>query len=140
MITEKKCGQCKKILPLDKFHKKTSTTYQSKCIECDNEYHRMRYAQNSARELNRTHNKKRSYVDQILTYLNDQCCVDCGEEDLIVLEFDHVRGEKVGNVMKLAASGAIEKAFAEIEKCEVVCSNCHKRRTYKRAGSRRLNY
>lgn len=67
-------------------------------------------------------------------YLLTHPCVDCGEADLVVLEFDHVRGEKAANVSKLVHDKNIARLKAEMEKCEVVCANCHRRRTAQRAG------
>jgi hypothetical protein len=76
----------------------------------------------------------------MLAYLKDRVCEDCGERNSVVLEFDHVRGEKRDNVGTLLAQGfnwsAIEK---EISKCDVVCANCHRKRTYFRAGSYRTD-
>ncbi|MCA9900172.1 MAG: HNH endonuclease [Ardenticatenaceae bacterium] len=59
-------------------------------------------------------------------------CIECGEADPAVLEFDHVRGEKRSEVTKLMRDGYTLKIIqAEIEKCVVLCANCHKRKTYK---------
>lgn len=64
-------------------------------------------------------------------------CADCGITDGRVLDFDHVRGEKV-----LAVSTMIDRNYswakieAEIAKCEVACRNCHHIRTAERAGWR----
>jgi hypothetical protein len=56
-------------------------------------------------------------------------CVDCGETDIRVLEFDH-RRDKRGNVTKLARDECgIETLRAEVAKCEIRCGNCHRRRT-----------
>lgn len=60
-------------------------------------------------------------------------CMDCGYNlHPAALEFDHVRGVKLKNVSKTALS-SLEAIRLEIEKCEVVCSNCHRIRTYERA-------
>ena len=58
--------------------------------------------------------------------------MDCGQcFPPCAMDFDHVRGEKVGNVGGMAlASWA--KLQAEIAKCEIVCANCHRQRTNKR--------
>ena len=62
-------------------------------------------------------------------------CVDCGELDVCVLEFDHV-GEKTGSVMQLARREVgIARLSAEIQRCEVRCANCHRRRTARAAGA-----
>jgi hypothetical protein len=66
-------------------------------------------------------------------------CVDCGERDPAVLEFDHL-GPKRDHVAWLAGTGySVGVLEDEIEKCQVVCVNCHRRRTATRGGSWRLN-
>jgi hypothetical protein len=49
-----------------------------------------------------------------------------------VLEFDHVRGQKIGHVGAMAyAPVALGKLKREVEKCDVRCANCHRKRTAK---------
>ena len=56
-------------------------------------------------------------------------CVDCGLDDFVVLEFDHV-GRKKGNVVELARSGcSLMMLERELAQCEIRCGNCHRRRT-----------
>jgi hypothetical protein len=60
-------------------------------------------------------------------YLQSHPCVDCSNEDVRVLEFDHVRGEKDRAVATLAnAPTSIARIEEEIAKCEVRCANCHR--------------
>lgn len=68
-------------------------------------------------------------------FLETHPCTDCGERDTIVLEFDHVRGRKLFGISYLKRMGSLEQMVIEIAKCEVVCANCHKRRTHARGGS-----
>jgi hypothetical protein len=72
----------------------------------------------------------------IVGYLSQHPCVDCGENNIIVLEFDHVRGKKCGNVGNLKTY-SLGKVIREIEKCEVRCANCHRIVTHKRRLSSR---
>ena len=61
-------------------------------------------------------------------------CIDCGEQDICVLEFDHI-GPKQAPVMRLAMTGSSLKRLAnEVAQCEIRCANCHRRRNCK--GSR----
>ena len=70
----------------------------------------------------------------ITAHLKANPCVDCGETDPIILEFDHVR-DKHFNLSDAARKGvSIKKLKDEIAKCEVRCSNCHRRKTYERSG------
>lgn len=61
-------------------------------------------------------------------------CADCAENDFIVLEFDHLpQFRKKFNVSQAPALGvSLDQLKEEILKCEIVCSNCHRRRTRKR--------
>ena len=63
-----------------------------------------------------------------------RACADCGyAEAAEALDFDHVRGEKYANVNKLAGSAGWERIMEEVDKCEVVCANCHRIRTRQRS-------
>ena len=60
-------------------------------------------------------------------------CIDCGEDNPLVLEFDHVRGEKKANVSDMGNQAySIKTIQKEIEKCEIRCANCHRIATYNR--------
>jgi hypothetical protein len=60
-------------------------------------------------------------------------CVDCGESDPRVLDFDHVYGEKITNISDMVGSSySIKTIKEEIRKCDVRCSNCHRIKTIER--------
>ena len=64
----------------------------------------------------------------VLWYKMTHPCVDCRESDFVVLQFDHVRGQRrffIGS----GNSAALFTLLKEIRKCDVVCANCHARRT-----------
>lgn len=66
-------------------------------------------------------------------YLLSHPCVDCGESDPVVLEFDHVRGTKNDNISKMISTPvSVRKLMGEIDKCDVRCANCHRRATHTR--------
>ncbi|HUQ34490.1 MAG TPA: hypothetical protein VM095_20380 [Pyrinomonadaceae bacterium] len=68
--------------------------------------------------------------EKIYEYLEGHPCVDCGESDPIVLEFDHVRGKKSYAVSSLGwRLVSWDSVMKEIAKCDVRCANCHRRRT-----------
>ena len=75
-------------------------------------------------------------VGFVHNYLLHHPCVDCGEKDVRVLDFDHVRGKKYKSVSKmLSGSHSIDRLIEEIKKCEVRCANCHRKITAERAGN-----
>ena len=63
-------------------------------------------------------------------FLATHACVDCGEDDPMVLDFDHVRGEKAFPISR-ACRYTRQAVLDEIAKCEIRCSNCHRRKTAK---------
>lgn len=74
--------------------------------------------------------RKRNQL-KVYEYLLQNPCISCGEKDPIVLEFDHL-GAKKRDVSALVNSPSSLKAvFSEISKCQVLCANCHRRKTAK---------
>lgn len=73
-------------------------------------------------------------------------CADCGVRyPPYVMDFDHVRGDKVDLVPRMAVRPvSLLHLLREIAKCEVVCANCHRLRTSRRGwprpGSRNQAY
>jgi hypothetical protein len=93
------------------------------------------------REINRlaTEKSQRLAAIFIQEYLSDKGCSDCGEIDITVLTFDHVRGEKKYNISNMITKGlSLRTIQQELEKTEVVCFNCHMRREQKRRGFNRF--
>lgn len=92
----------------------------------------------SCSEYRRTLNDKaKARAANIRKFLADyklkKGCVDCGySEHHAALDFDHIKDEKSFNVCN---AKSIASAKIEIKKCEVVCSNCHRIRTYTRLGA-----
>lgn len=65
-------------------------------------------------------------------------CVDCGEKyPHWMLDFDHLpEHEKLGSPTHLVRTLSVEKAWEEVFKCNVVCPNCHRIRSYARGTMR----
>jgi hypothetical protein len=67
-------------------------------------------------------------------YLKENNCVKCGESNPIVLQFDHLR-DKEKNITKLMHSSCkLIVIQEEIEKCQVLCANCHLLKTAEQFG------
>ena len=71
--------------------------------------------------------------DVIWNYLSTHECVDCGESNPLVLEFDHVNGQKLRDVCTSKYYG-VTITLQEVAKCEVRCANCHRKKTALQLG------
>ena len=81
--------------------------------------------------------RRKVAVANLVVYLRLHPCVDCGCDDVVVLQFDHVRGKKLTKVADLVGRGCWAKVLLEIKKCDVRCASCHVRRHAKTTGSLR---
>lgn len=137
----KKCRNCRNAKALNEFRNKAQNRdgKENECTECARARSKLRFqTSESYRASTRTWQIKQKAIlhDYVLDYLTAHPCVDCGEADPVVLEFDHVRGVKTENVSRMITNAsALEKLVAEIAKCDVRCCNCHRRVTLSRMGS-----
>lgn len=113
------CGQRK---PLTGFYR--DPRKRSKCRECYRAWHR---------------EYQRERVEFLTSYKLERGCMDCGyDEYACALEFDHRPGEiKLFMPHTLKVLGSWQQMLDEIAKCDVVCSNCHRVRTWKREPANR---
>lgn len=132
------CARCDRDLPLASFHW-SGTKRQSWCRQCRSEYMRRRgnlHRRQTYEARRRRRDAARGYVLELLTVGS---CVDCRVPDPVVLEFDHVEPKRA-DVAELVTHGySIAVVAKEIAACELVCANCHRRRTARRAGSWRAD-
>jgi hypothetical protein len=80
---------------------------------------------------------------KMMEYLSENPCVDCGNSNPVVLDFDHLpEFEKNFDIGRAVGSSgrSWESIHAEIKKCDVVCSNCHRIRTSSRLNDRRYRF
>lgn len=64
-------------------------------------------------------------------------CMDCGvQHPWYVMDYDHIRGKKSFNLSISAQRRyGLNKIKEEIAKCDVVCANCHRKRTFNKQPS-----
>lgn len=80
-------------------------------------------------EYNYSRNRK---VKEFIRTLKDQPCADCRiKYPYYVMDFDHISGVKKFGMGKIKNNN-IEAILDEVLKCDVVCSNCHRVREWKR--------
>lgn len=134
----KHCNKCDFDLPFDSFNRR-GDKLQPYCRNCQSGLHKDYYGRNKTGRKEQIRKRSAKYKklarDYVLEYLDNHPCVDCGNPDRVVLEFDHVRGKKFMEVSKMVNQGyLINQIIQEINKCEVRCANCHKTVTAKRGG------
>jgi hypothetical protein len=73
---------------------------------------------------------------KLLEFLSDKACIDCGENDPIVLEFDHKNPvlKFKGIAKMLSGHYSWDKVQNEINTCDIRCANCHRKKTYIQFG------
>jgi hypothetical protein len=103
------------------------------------EFNRASYKRRSDDTKERIRLERQRKVDEarqfIWDYLSTHPCVDCGESDPVVLEFDHIKGKKRISIADMPRGGySIESIAAEIGKTVVRCANCHRRKTSEEKG------
>ncbi len=132
------CTKCKLEKPLEEFSKRAASKdgLQPSCKDCHKLVALAYYENNKESEFVRIKARIRANYNAVWKYKEENPCVDCGESDPIVLDFDHVRGEKTKGICEMIQQGnSLKNIFAEIEKCDIRCANCHRRVThFRKAG------
>lgn len=138
-MSMKQCTKCKKDKPDNEFNYKIKALglKHKQCKDCTRLFVKNHYTENRGYYLDKTQKRNSKLRGEVLEYLREYLlgspCVDCGETDITVLEFDHS-----GKVPKFKAVSflvrnrySLGKVKEEVAKCEVRCANCHRRKTAK---------
>lgn len=118
---------------------KAKNILHKRCKSCTSLLDRNRYLNLSANDKQFRKNKARAYVTEVrvkvFNFLKNHSCVDCGEKNPIVLDFDHIDPKsKTGSISELSKTWSWESLKGEIAKCEIRCANCHRIRTAEQFG------
>lgn len=133
-IQRKICSRCKTYLSIDEFRFRNigKNLRYSYCRACRNLIVKDHYQRNKDAYLRRNA-RFRLRNSEIIREHKSKPCADCGiQYPYYVMDFDHRQGET--KVINLANASRMTrpKILEEIAKCDVVCSNCHRERTYQR--------
>lgn len=134
------CTRCDTEKPLGEFRvrSKSADGRESACKACRRVADNKTYRNNPSRResVRAAANQKRLALKRIVrAHLESNPCADCGLADADLLEFDHVRGEKVAGVGQLINKVvSVEVLMSEIGKCEVRCLHCHRKKTIAQLG------
>lgn len=95
---------------------------------------RRRHYERNAEEYKTRAVALREELKALVRELKSNPCTDCGQcYPFYVMHFDHL-GDKLNNISELVHLGNRQRLLDEIDKCELVCANCHAIRTYQRLG------
>ena len=107
------------------------------CKSCRSKYNKRWYLKNKKKHIEMVGANNRRVRVAVGAYIDRaraRPCKDCGiQYDPWIMEFDHISNNKLFNISEKRRGYAnLEVIQAEIDKCEVVCANCHKQRTHSR--------
>lgn len=143
-MKHKICARCKLEHPISEFiqikDKKGNPRYYSYCSTCHTEYIRnWRHTKAGIKSCRMAdkNRKKRRFKDRILAKYG---CQLCGERDVSVLEFDHIDPKtKEHNISRLVKNcRPIKEIKDEMRKCQVLCRNCHIKKSTREQKERKL--
>jgi len=108
------------------------------CRECHKPFRKNWYEGNKERHLEQVKARKvearnvaREYV---WDYLSTHPCIECGENDPVVLEFHHCQGKDKAVSAMVTDGYPTATTQAEINKCDVLCAYCHRKKTMEGRG------
>lgn len=141
----KRCTKCKQEKSLDCFAKlsKSIDGVRSICKSCMSDYHKADWKESPERRTSVRANLKRQRqhnLEKMIESLGEQRCADCGETNLLKLEFDHLRDKKFNISEGIAKGYAWKRIKEEIDKCQVLCANCHAVKTAYQCNSWKLKF
>lgn len=134
----KTCTKCNVGKGVEEFYKdsRASSGLRSDCKDCSKTGSYLKYHSDDSHRARRLatadayiKDRRVKFQIRILTILKRTGCKDCGETNPIVLDFDHM-SDKIASVSYLLRQHASWEALeTEMSKCEVRCSNCHRKKT-----------
>ena len=106
------------------------------CKECHNEYQKQYYKLKPL-SINTSAKNRKLDIRTFVIKAKDTPCKDCNiKYPYYVMDFDYVRGKKDFELARAASHyRSLDTIQKEIDKCDVVCSNCHRIRTFTRMSS-----
>lgn len=128
-LTVKVCSSCEVEKSIDQFHFKRRDTglRNAFCISCQKIIKSKHYVDNKGLYRQRAKERRAKLILEVQGLKGALCCSKCGESHIATLHFHHVNPkDKDANVASALRDGwSIARLKKEIEKCIVLCANCH---------------
>lgn len=135
----KRCSRCQQTKPLSEFNKKGKGRHQSQCRPCQKTWYGKYYRTETERRRLVTSKaqlkqRNREFIEQAK---KDVPCMDCKNIfPPYVMDFDHLEKKSFGISRAVNSTISLERLAEEIVKCDLVCANCHRIRTFNRRAGR----
>lgn len=130
----KVCTRCDKEKDIEEFlfRNKDKGTRHSACSECYKDIRKESYERTKQTTLNRNKRNTEKKKEWFNDYKANLSCEKCGEDHPACLEFHHLNPTtKDKNVAEMINTYSQKKIQEEIDKCSVLCANCHRKEHYK---------
>jgi len=130
-VNKKKCTVCGKIKVIEDFawRNKSKGTTHPDCKVCHRKLRKAYYHKTNEKDkiIARNQARRQKTKEWLKEYKRELCCERCGEKRSVALQFHHSDPiKKEYNISTLVERAwSIDHIKKEIEKCEVICSNCH---------------
>ena len=112
------------------FKNKNKNIRHSQCKSCVKEQDNKRYFYNINDRKNKIKKRRVNELNKVKEFYNEykknQTCSKCGEKRWYVLDFHHIKDNKIMCVSTLVKRGSLIQLKKELEKCVPLCSNCHR--------------
>ncbi len=130
------CSRCKLSKSVDNFAIRSSGKLQNYCKSCGRVYSQKHYEKNKPAYLARNKIRRDNIKQKLYEFLLTQKCIDCGESEVLYLDFDHrdPANKSFNLAVAMNRGFAWSKIQSEIEKCDIRCVKCHRRRTAEQFG------
>lgn len=133
--TEKYCKKCDQNLPIQEFSRnvKNKDGLNHWCKECYKIYFKQYYKDNTEKHriiAYKVNEKKKRYLMQLVSDVKkDKGCQNCKENDPDCLDFHHIDPKEKEFTISEQVRKKVnpDKLLAEINKCIVLCANCHRK-------------
>lgn len=133
-MEKKMCNKCKIEKQVSDFtkNKQKKSGYNYYCKECNKSYQKEHYKANKADYIDKKNNRKKSLKEFVVSIKDVAKCYRCHEGDIACLDFHHINNnDKDFNIALAVNHGvSIETLKKEIDKCIILCSNCHRKLHY----------
>ena len=114
------------------------------CRECGKVRSKRYYQENLEKHRQVTAKRKNRLIKEVqkklIEYLEKNPCVSCGENDILTLDFDHIHNKEKEICYVVGSGWCWDRVEKEINKCQVLCANCHRKKTHKENNSYKWKY